>query len=650
MERIVQAGNGTVRIAGVDLPLAERGIIREQNLARFQGKITNGDYSFDSDPLLSVWVMSSFTGGIGAEYLKEGVDDENYWTGSLETRYPSMLSLPSETLAFDGPTPGTANAYPLADFPAGSPNLIAMFGTDLARWDNVDEEFDYLDTLAAEPTNKAVEFDGVLWIPLGLGGYATVTDVGVVTDHTDLDIVAFCLWDNKIAALTYDGTLRIRAGIGDAWEADDDALHLPSGHLPRNLLVYLNQQGDPTIHVITHRDVWAYDRDNSLLFRTHLQYPRHPDQARASTVWRGENMYVSVGIGVHAYNGGVVSSMGPDGRYGLPAQLRGRINDLEPEYNSLIAVVEGKLISNDEDQNVHLMRPTYIDEMRSFKSYSARSTVLRYSGYGWHPIWESPQPDGLPTWALVSEADGEYRLWWGYGGKLYRQEMRVTFHNPKAGMQVGVDRFAPSGSLVTGWYDADMPGFLKLLSHMEITTIDVHGNGQPGGTVKIEYQKDDDTGWTLLGQTDRVGRRVLPFTVSPGEKSDIFSYGMSIRRVRFRITLESADPYSSPLVESILLKFIKIPLSSMAWTIDIDLTQKRGFMGNGIEDIAEFLYGLQSGNSFHEMIHQDESYRVRVAQATREARSGRDTRSVMVLSVVEAKVGEEQLKELPVGA
>lgn len=649
MERQVQAGNGTIRIAGVDLALDDRGVVREQNLARFQGKITNGDYSYDSDPLLSVWVMSSFVGGIGAEYLKEGVDDENYWTGSLETRFPSMLSLLPQTLSFDGPTASEANAYPLADFPASSPNLYATFGLFLAKWDNVNEEFVEVGGLDTEPPNKAVEFDNLLWIPQGGAGYATVSTTGTITKFTDIDVVAFCLWDNKLAALTTDGVLRLRPAAGGAWEAESADLKLPSGHLPRNLLVFINQQSEPSIHIITHRDVWAYDRENSRIIRTHLQYPRHPDQARASTVWRGESMYVSVGVGVHAYNGGIVSSMGLDGRYGLPAHLRGRISDLEPEYNSLIAVVEGNLESNDPDQNVQISSPTYIDSLRPFKDYSAYSAVYRYSGYGWHPVWVSPSPDGRPTWAFVSEADGEYRLWWGYAGKMYRQDLRVTFHNPKAGMEVGVDRFGKRGSIVTGWYDADMPGFDKLLSHMEITTTDVYGDGTPTGLVKVEYQKDDDTSWSILGQSDRVGRRILPFDVRPGEQCDNFSYGMKVRRVRFRITLESNDPNQSPIVESVLLKFVKIPLTSMSWTVNINLMQKNGFMGWGPEETAEFLYNLESGDSFHEMIHRDKSFRIRVAQATREGRSGHDNRSIMVLSVVEVQAGREQLKAVPVG-
>lgn len=647
IERDVQAGNSTVRLAGRDLQI--KGAVQEVDLARFPGKVTFGDYSMDSDSLLSVFIMSSFIGGIGSEHLKEGVDDENYWTGTLETRYPGMVTLLAETHRFSGPDGSASRSYPIADFPGRSPSLYCAFGTTLAKWNEVDREFVSVGTMPSEPANKGVEFDARLWIPLGLGGYATLDDAGDLQIHTDLNVVAFTLWDHKILAITSEGVLRIRDAFANAWEDDAPGLHLPSGHIPRNILSYINSQQEPTVHVITNRDVWAYDRDHARLVRTQLQYPRHPDQGLASTVWRGESMYVSVGLGIHSYNGGIIGSVGPDHRYGLPADLRGRIVDLEPEYNNLIAVVEGALVSDDADQDVHLMRPTYIDEMRPFKDYSAYSTVLRWSNYGWHPVWTSPARDGLPTWALVSIADNTYRLWWGYAGDMLYQDLRTTFHTPKAGMQVGVDRFAPNGRLVTGWMDMDMTGFDKLASHVEVNTVDVFSDGTPTGEITVEYQVDTDPSWYLLGRCNCVGRSVLPFNEVVRESRDDFSAGLRFQRIRLRISMASSNPTHSPVLESILLKFVKIPLSGKSWTLNVLLNQERTFMGNGPRDTAEFLRLLAADGEFHEMIHQNQAYRVRVAQTQMAQATGHDPRATMAVSVVEVPLGREQLKAAPVG-
>lgn len=640
--RVVQTGNGTVMLDGMTLQLASE--VREQDLARFQSKVTQGDYSFDSDPNQSVWVISSLVGGIGNEFLKEGVDDETYWTGDLETRYPHMITLLPETVRVTGM--GGA-ASPLGDFPASGPSLFVSFGTSLARWVESAQEFVTVGEMNASPTNKAIEHDKHLWIPLGHGGYATVNEAFELTLHDDINVLAFTLWDNKVIALTVDGVLRIRPGLDDTWEEESDDLKLPSGHLPRNLVVFLNQQEDATVHVITNQDAWAYDRELNRLVRTQLQYPRHPDQGLASAVWRGESMYVSVGLGIHSYTGGVISAIGPDGRYGLPASLRGRIVDLEPEYNGMIAVVEGNVVADDEIQDVDLLPTTFRDPIKPFRRRSARSTILRYGGYGWHPVWTSDSREGLPTRAYVSIADNKYRLWWGYAGDMFYQDLRTTFHNPKAGMQVGEDRFARTGSLTTGWFDADMLGFKKLASHIEITLADVFQDGTQTGEARVEYQVDNDQGWHVLGSTSYVGRSIMRFGIGESLANPQFSEGIKFQQIRFRITLNSSDPYMSPVVESFLLKYIKLPLSRMSWAFSVKLDQERSFMGHGVATTADRIRQLATDGKFHEFIYRNKSYRVRVAQTQSAGFSGRDPRNTMQLSVIEISDGDEMIKEPP---
>src|SRR3972149_1012236 len=548
----VQANNNTVRLDGIDLPV--EGDVRPNNLARLMGKVTFGDYSQDSDPLQSVAIWSSFTGGIGNETLKEGVDDETYWTGTLETRYPGMVTLPALTHTFPAPSGDVSRAYPLEDYPARAPSLWCAFSTTLARWNDTTRVFTSIGTLAAEPTNKAVEYNNLLWIPIGLGGYARVNHLGTITPYTDLDIIAFVVWDNKIVALTYGGVLRIKY-LATAWEVAYPNLALPSGHVPRNLVVFMDQRQDPTIHIITNRDVWAYDRGLARLVRTHLQFPRHPDQGLASTVSRGESMSVSVGLGIHGYNGGIITSMGPDGRHGLPADLRGRVVDLEPEYNGLIAVIEG-------------------------------------------------------AQAVVSEGQEFYHV---------RRQ-----------------------------YQDDMTGFATVNGHCEINTGDVFSDGTPTGEISLFYQSDTDPGWHLMGKMDRIGRAIFPFNLIETEGDATFSAGLLTRRIRFRLDFASDNPKYSPVMRSFLVKFIKIPLSTITWTFEVDL-KKVSFMGMGVNDIANHLDDLAHSTELCEFIHRDRHYRVRVAQVSGSEKTGVDPRSVKQLSIVEMVLPANELREPPSG-
>lgn len=665
MERVSpdpQAGRGLLVINGKELPIM--GPVSVQDLARWASKITNGDYSYDSDQTTSTWVMSSLTGGIGNEKLKEGVDDETYWTGNLETRYPGMLTLGAYTHEMPSPAGGASAAYPISDYPARSPSLYAAFDTTLSRWDDINRTFVVAGTLAGVPANKGVDYDNRLWIPLGENGYAiwdgtTLTNITTGTEH--LDVVAFCIWDNKLAALTTDGFIRLRFGA-TTWEAALPALQLPSGAVPRNLVVFVNQQQEPTIHVITNTDVWAFDRENNHLYRTQLQFPAHPDHGRASTNWRGESLYISVGLGIHSYNGGIVASMGPDGRYGLPSHLRGVITDLEPEYNALIAVVQGQQASSDYEQQYRVTGSQYEQNEQPFRGTNARSCVLRWTQSGWHPVWEAPTAEGLPTWAYVSRADNKYRLWWGYADAMHYQELPYTFHNPKAGMEVGVNEFAPTGSLTTGWFDADMVSHYKTALHAEVLTEDVFGTGQPTGTVSVYYQLNDDPGWVHLGTTSQVGRAVFPFGVRPNEYGHDFSYGQGFRRIRFRFDMaapmvpdfdnpDENAPYVparhlSPVMNAFLLKFYKVPLSQLSFTFTVDLQQSEGFMGMGTKERSRFLRQLASGNEVAVLVHRDEEYRVRITQTMGNETTGYDLRAGMQVSALELPLPESDLREV----
>ena len=634
-DRPTQTENQEIVLDGKSYPVD--GPVSVDPTTRFQNKVTFGDYSEDSDPLLSAWITSSLTGGIGNEFLKEGVDDETYWTGTLETRYPGQITLLPYTHTHEGPGAESSMAYPLGDFPSGAPSFWAAFDDDLVQWDHTNSVFVSKGTLSVAPVNKAVEYNDLLWIPLGNAGVATVATNGTIAEDAAIKVRALALWDNKLAALTEDGEIRLKFG-DTPWEAVAEDAVLPSGAKPRNLVVFKNQRGDPTLHIITNTDVWAYDRDAATIYRTELQYPTHPDQGLASVNWRGENLYVSVGLGVHSYNGSVVASMGPDSRYGVPAALRGVITGMEPEYNAILALIRGASEAvGDISQEWQINDPAYEQGFRSFVAMKAKSSLLRFSGYGWHPVWESGDSGGDPTWPLVSRADGEYWLWWGFDGKMLRQKLPRTFHNPKQGLKSGVNEFAADGRLITGWFDADMPAFRKLASHMELVLEDALDNGTLTGRASLRYQIDNDPAWHLMGTADRIGRTIFPFRIEPSEGSSGFSRGLSFTRIRFRLELASDDIHLSPVVRSFMLKFIKLPMSvsGRAFTFKIPLTQDRGYKDRGPTEMANELIALTASDRFAELLHGSESYRVRVSQVRLADMTGYDQRGIAEVSCIE---------------
>lgn len=616
---------GIIHLDGKPVPI--QGQLGYVNLATFAPRFTIGDPTEDSDQVLSVWTQNDWTGGGQIADLNELSDAQRFRHATAETRYPRMLTLPLETVAFSV-TGSTGNAYPIGDYaPDGDKVFYAAFGTNLRHWDGsafVDDA-----TLTAAPVNKGIVYDGLLWIPQGASGYDTWDGTNVV-HSTAIQAVSMVEWDDKIVALGADGQCGIWDGV--AWDLDD-AIRLRGDRTPRNLVVWWTQNRDPAVYIVTDRDVWVIDPLIPTLYRTGLQFPRHPDQGLGSAAWRDDAMYVSVGVGVHQLSlGGVVSAMGLDRGDGLPSYLRGKIVDLEPEYNGLLALVEGvsSVVTGSDDALGPKIEETLIlDEspIMPVASQQARSTLQRWTGTGWHTVWESPGASGAPTRVMVSEGNDDYCLWWGYGGQMYRQGLRRTFHNPKQGAQLGIDRFATSADLWTGRFDANMEVFRKVASHLEAELVD-----PSDGTVDVYYQTDGSyPDWTLLGQLSGQGIKLLAFDPD----GDDFPEGQAFRWIEFNYKLASTDATKTPIVRWISLKMVKVPIATRSWRATVPLEFDEQWLGRGPREVADHLDDLTATARFYVMKNGDRSYRVRMAQVQGPEGTGVDLTGSRVINMLQ---------------
>jgi hypothetical protein len=665
-----QTGNAEVRIGDYWYPIL--GGVSEQPLARWPPKVTFGDYAKDSDPLVSAYVMGSFTGGIGNFKIKAGVEDDTYWTGTLETRYPEGPTLLPLSEPFGSDNDDYDSVLPLGDFPAADPTLLVAFDADLHSWNAEDSVFEFESALAFTPVDRGVEFQEEFWIPFGADGYTVLDNTLTATDATDIHPIQFIVWDKKLMALTTEGHLRQRDTVANdwfdtEWATSGENRTLPSGNLPRRMVNFINASGVPTLHVVTNNLVFAYDKDGDELYETKLDYPRHPDQGRAAANWRGDFMFVNVGLGIHGYNGSIITAMGPDGRHGLPAHLRGTIVDLVAEYNALLALIQGN--PNEAaavtDEGYVSVAPLYGNQdtwaISGYPYLPTYSSIYRWSNSQWHPVWESPDATGFPTLMYISQANEEYNLWWGYGNQMYRQRLPVDFQNPKQSLLSQSRKFSPSGNLITGWFDADMTAFYKLASHIEVNMEDVTGLGDTGGSVTVSYQIDDDTAWRNLGTAQHVGRTNMTFANEPREVGNPFSRGRSFRRIRFRIAMNQrstpapegeteeqaavrieTDKYTSPLTDSIVFKFHKVPEQSLSWQFVISLTHEDGYKGVGNETLVEYLYDRLVVADFFEFGYRNEVFRVRSAQSAGDRGTGWDDRGNYNVNIVEVRTGPDR--------
>ena len=648
----------------VPLPVAS---VQGTDLSRFEGKVTFGDYSVDSDQQMSSWILTSWVGGALLDEHTEGATEQQFRWGHAWTMNPRQLALPPLARGYT-PLHGSDVAISSGDARANGPLSIpliemggAMYfstGRNLKRltgnryaWGNMD--FTRVGTLAGYPQHRAASigrqtvellgetllFSGFM-IPLGEDGVqlVTVTPAGtpdIQPVNTDVKAMAVVEWDNKVFALTTDGYLRRYLGV-DAyteWEAPNQDLRLPFDEYPRGLEVFYDRSGDQTVFIVTDKGLWAYDPDAQQIYRSSLTFPRHQNNGLGFCQWRDDALYISTGLGSARYTrDGVRTDMGLDREDGIPAEEFGAewgavltnpkmpvpsytILDMVGTQNFLAAIVQ--MGTRTVGSNLY--------------GYYA---VVVWNEAGWHVIHTgievtstSNNAVAYPSRMLVTESVGGYRLWWGTAARKHSQDPPTgaattvspglttvaiprDFHGPKHRVLQTVDEFNKTGWITTGWFDAGMKGFQKTFSHFEVYLKDPGDGKAVGGTVSVSYRtKSDPATWHFLGNATTYGRTVMPFGVEP----DGFPRGITDSEIDFRIDLSSTTNNRSPIVEALILKFIKLPQPGRAWILNIPFDAENQY-GMGPQEVDDYLAAKTYEGGFTKLTVGDRPYRVRYAQ------------------------------------
>lgn len=624
---------GTIVLDGTPFPCVPD--VGYQNLAQFARKVVSGDPGRDSDDLISSKIWTGFPGGIGVLNNKDVADDGKCWYSTVWSRDPFTMTLNRRVVQAAA---SPAVQYPLGDL-AGT--YYAATTTTVHAWNEGTDAFGsaLTNTLGAAPVGRAVAWQGKLYIPCGASGYHTSTSSAVSTPiDATVKAVAFVAATDpqvpRLFALTSDGYLKSTFD-GTTWTTDAT---LNSSETPRRLFVWMDRTETDTIFVVTDRSVYAFDPVSSVLVRTRLsEMPPHPDNGLGAGVWRpGEDAYVSFGLQVMQYAAGLsqIAPVGPDRQEGLPDELRGRIVDLCPEFNSLVALLDGVAVASSTPASE--FDPGHEDEPTEIAATQAVSAVLAYNGFGWHPLWQSGA-SGTSTWLCVSGASSAYRLWWGFGGGLYTIALPRSFANPRQEFRTGEGSFEASGQLDLGWYDGNMREFEKLASHVEVNL----DSGSATETVAVEYDTDWDADWRTLGTASATGKTVLPFAVSATTEGTSFSTGLAFRRIRFRLTFarDPADATQTPVLDSFVLKHLRLPLSGQSYTVTIPLqVGPEGWGGRTAGQIKEELEALLTKQGFVRLQHGDHpdhrSHRVRIAYVNGGDRTGLDDRGYRTINLV----------------
>ncbi len=399
-------------------------------------------------------------------------------------------------------------------------------------------------------------------------------------------------WDDKLWGIGDDGQLWYATTLGT--EALDAKLPLPSGHVT-DLFVARNASGNPVIYAMTKEGLFAHDFSESKFVETQLALPFHNENGKGSVRWR-DSVYIPAGLGIYKYingsNSAVVSVVGADRDDGLPSDNRGSIAQLMGTHNDLIALVDGTLTPSNVDMfasgESHVMDDT-----------TGYSTVLGYNEMGWEVKWASSGTDQGKkiTAGFVSDVGGTltatnpYRLYWGFDGALYYQQLQSDVINPTQVVNYNYED-SVDGIHYTPWFSADQVEVDKLALKLKVETADCNSNQ----TVKIEYATDYVETYTTMGTITSNGITTYTFGSN---------VGTTFRSIQFKITLATNTKVVSPDMISLTLEYRKKLDTKFGWSVNIDIN--KAYKGNSSKAMRSNILSAIESNTLLEFTYRDDS-------------------------------------------
>lgn len=593
---------------------------RENNLATLTDKFTIGDFTRASEPYHSSQIIGDLTGGALARRVN-GTTAQRYLDGLGDFSYPNLITLGPMIDSFASPVALSPGQTFMPIGVAGL-NFYGCFGLELCIFNdllNGNGSYTSVGTLATPPVNPATMFKGKLYIPTDDGYYSWdgSTLSAKITTVLARDFATMPSEPNQMWVLTSDGKVGFTTD-GVAWT-------MPAGlqffdETPREITEYVNTSGDPALIFNTDHALWYVDPVTPALRRTRAYWPRHPDFGKGMAMWpSGQDLYVAQGMGMLRWDGETaIPGPGLDKDAGVPARFRGFIAAMLATYNDLYVLVSGQSTAT-ETMDTYFSEPRMRELSPVVAERVAYATLWKYTGNGWHRVWETNTPT-IPTKLSLNTANGAYRVVWGGGATAYHMDIRLGAYNPQDGLQIGLDRFAPFSFFELGRFYADAEGLQKLSSYLMNDVLAATATED----VRIYFELEDHPGWNLLGILSAAGRLPLRFNVDPtfsfsrGHLSEWSRLRVELRRQA--VTTETgaeklAIERKSPLLDSIVHKFLILPEPTTSHTITIPIPNEP-FCGRGPNTIRNHIDRLAAPSEFFPVVIGRRLYRGKISQLT----------------------------------
>ena len=593
----------------------------------YPGKVVVGDTGRDSNPNASPLARSDWSGGIGL-FKDDGVSPQaRSWFSTCSLRYKA-LTLPG--LANLTAASGVSGSFSIGAIGELADEIYVPFGTSVRKLDDVNDSWgNELHALPAVATDViTVRMGGTVYIVFAhTGGYSYSSDGSSCEDLTKATkYLEF--WDDKLYGIGNDGLLWSSSTIGT--ESNDAQLPLPDGYVT-GLFKARDAAGTVILYASTKVGAFAHDATNTKWIEVEaLKLPFHPDGGRGTTPWR-DAIYTPAGLGVYKFingsNSAVLTIMGPDRDDGLPSDKRATIKRMVSTHNDLIALLDSTTAANSSElatfvsRGMGSHRGVVIDPDQGF------SGILGWNEFGWEVKWLSGSSARPITYAHISSAYGEYRMWWALGDRIYHMRQHADIINPN---EISDFPYALASEDESPWYNIGQMEVNKLGLRLRVETLDLSADE----TVTVSIGYDLATGYTQLGAitTDGVTTYELPNSSTPTGTAFLWF------RIKIALARGSTNTKTPQMVNWTMEYRKKLPVK-WGFNVTLDLSQANAH-GNTPEELRTAIDVTLAKDVLVPFLWRDDdsggsTFYVDVSQDTGNESTGHDHRGQERLALVE---------------
>lgn len=588
-----------ISLNGVRYPLARA--VQSSLSSQYPPKITTGDTTKASNPVLSTLAFTDHRGGIGLDIMEGAGETDRSWYSTADLRHKGHLTLP----------PLVTNS---GNLPAGLTAIFHLMQYQGDVFANVDATtngvYKYAvsgDTWGANLLNNSltnwsgrwalVDVNDKSYLAFGGGGSTYIWFDGTTWDEETVGSVGgfMASWDDRLWVVCGTSPYNLMFSLTPETPGSWTVLSATPMARPLvktgQLFEARNAAGNPILYLAVPTGLYAYDAANDTWHATGIaNLPDSPSingvtQYTSAVVWR-DDIYIGNRSTVFKYSvsgsGAVVTAIGPDQDDGLPSDKGYIIQDMVASLNDLIISVRGGA------------------------SESRKSLILAWNGLGWRVLYESATDDEELRPLVVARNSGAveptaYRLWFANNTtspyNIAWLPLQSDLVNP---LQTAGSTFAAAATHDWPWFTAGQVEVTKVAVRLHVEVKDASANEK----VTASYATDFSNAFTGLTAITSDGVTTFDFPNSATPT------GTEFRSIRLRVKLErGGTPTLTPDVPSVTLEYYKKLVPKWAHTVEIDLSGNydggNTYKGNTVQQMRASLVTAVESGVLVEYTHRD---------------------------------------------